>query len=84
MQFEIDYDHDGKPVYVRMFDGVAHIGRPFEPKTDGWMLDQLDPREFPIIRAGRQMESLLNEVNALRRENWKLKQTNKEWQSARL
>jgi len=79
MRFELSYDNEGKPVHVSTFDGFAHISRPFDPDTDGWMEDQLDPREFPAIRAGRDMEALVNEVNQLRRENFRLKQSDKQW-----
>lgn len=82
LRFEISYDNDGKPVHVSTFDGFAHISRPFDPETDGWMEDQLDPRDFPAIRAGRDMEALVAEVNYLRRENFRLRQSEKMWMNA--
>lgn len=81
MKFDVQYD-DGKPVYVCTDDGFIQTGRAFNEKTDGWMLEQLDPRDFPAIRAGRDMENLVHEVNALRREVFSLKQSNKDWMGA--
>ncbi len=74
MQFEItSRDENDKPLYVNTFDGYAHIHRPFDEEQDGWMEDQLDPRDFEAVRIGRQMEALILEVNNLRRENFRLK-----------
>ena len=81
MQFEVSYDN-GKPTYVCTDDGFCQTGRAFDHETDGWMLDQLDPRKFPAIRAGRDMEELVHEVNDLRRENFHLKQQVKQWMGA--
>ena len=81
MKFDISYDKNGKPDYVNTFDGFAHIGRAFNPDQDGWMLDQLNVRDFPLIGMARDMEDLIYEVNALRRENFQLKQQLKMWSS---
>ena len=74
MQFEItSRDEKGNPTQVATDDGFMQTSRPFVAEEDGWMEDQIDPRRFPIINAGRQMESLVHEVNTLRRENFDLR-----------
>ena len=74
MKFEFTgYDKEGIPTHVNTDDGFMRTGRKFVIKEDGWMLDQLDFRDFPMIEAGRQMEDLVIEVNSLRRENFNLK-----------
>lgn len=82
MRFEIQYDNDGKPVRVNTDDGFAEISRSFDPETDGWMEDQLDYRDFPAIHTGRQMKALVDEVNELRRENFRLKKNSDMWMGA--
>lgn len=77
MKFEIDYDSAGKPDYVRTDDGFTMTGQPFDEEQHGWMLDQLDPHDFPAIQIGRQMAALVAEVNALRRELWHERKINK-------
>lgn len=79
MHFEITYDDHGKPVHVCTDDGFMQTSRPFDPEEDGWMLDQLDESMFPAIKAGRQMAALVAEVNALRRENYRLKKSADSW-----
>lgn len=74
MEFKISYDENGKPYHVSTDDGFVQCSRPFNSETDGWMETQLDYRDFPIIQAGRQMEMLVAEVNALRRELFSYKQ----------
>lgn len=82
LQFEIHYDENDKPVSVNTFDGFAHISRPFNPEEDGWMEYQLNKKDFPAIRAGRQIEALVDEVNYLRRENFRLKKSEEMWMGA--
>lgn len=77
MSFDIDYDENNKPVYVRTDDGFMQTGRKFADEKDGWMLDQLNVNDFLAVKIGRQMELLINEVNALRRENFSFKQAEK-------
>jgi len=73
MEFELSgLGKDGKPTRVRTNDGFMQTARKFDEETDGWMLDQLDPNDFEIIRMGRQTQALVNEVNRLRRENFQL------------
>ena len=73
MGFDIDYDEDGRPVYVRTDDGFAQTGVPYKEEEHGWMLRQIDPKTLHVIRAGREAEALVYEVNDLRRENWELR-----------
>lgn len=68
MKFNISYDENGKPVYVTKDTGFCISSGPFRPEEDGWMLDQLDPMDFPAIQTGRDMEYLVAEVNSLRRK----------------
>jgi hypothetical protein len=46
------------------------------------METQLDPRDFLAVEIGRQTEALIHEVNALRRENFQMKQSEKRWMGA--
>ena len=78
MKFEIDY-FDGKPSYVRTDNGFCQTGGAYDEQEHGWMLDQLDPRDFPEIQTGRRVAALVNEINELRRENWELKRNEKQW-----
>jgi hypothetical protein len=68
MKFQISYDENGEPYYVFTDNGFMQTSRAFDPKEDGWMLNQLDPRDFPAIQTGRDMEFLVAEVNSLRRK----------------
>lgn len=70
MKFDITYDDHGKPVHVCTDDGFMQSSRPFNPDEDGWMLDQLDPRDFPEIATGHRVAALVAEVNELRRQLW--------------
>ena len=73
MSFEVTgYDKDGNPSHVVTDDGYMQCGRPFDKDKDGWMLNQLNPLDFDAIQTGRQMESLVDEINHLRRENYRL------------
>lgn len=68
MYFEITArDKDGNPTHVCTNDGYCQISRAYNPEEDGWMVDQLDARDFEEVRAGRIIESLIAEINALRR-----------------
>jgi hypothetical protein len=73
MGFEIFKDENGNPNSVHTWDGFMETSRPFDKERDGWMLDQLDPNDFPAIQIGRDMEYLVNEVNILRRQLFILK-----------
>jgi hypothetical protein len=73
MDFQIDYDKNGNPDRVHEDTGFCLSSRAFNPDTDGWMLDQLDPENFPEISTGRRVLHLVQEVNSLRREVWRLK-----------
>ena len=80
MYFELTRDEDGKPTHVLTNDGFVTASRPFVPEEDGWMEDQLDPLDFSLIAFGRQMESLVREVNLLRREVFILKRRIRIWE----
>ncbi len=83
MHFELsDYDDTGKPTRVNTDDGFIQCSRRFIKEEDGWMLDQLNANDFPIVRAGRQVEAMINEINALRKEVFHLKQSEKQWMVA--
>ena len=66
-------NQEGKPVHVYEENSFMSISRPFNEDTDGWMLDQLDYNDFPMIRHGQDMEYLVSLVNKLKRENFILK-----------
>lgn len=83
MSFDIQYDENG-PMRVNTDDGFAQVSRSFDNSQDGWMLQQLDPADFPAIRTGRDMEWLVSQVNKLRRENFELKQELELWKSVGL
>jgi hypothetical protein len=68
MSFEILYNEAGEPVHVNQDNGFMSTSGPFRHEEHGWMLDQLDPADFPAIRTGRDMEYLVAEVNRLRRQ----------------
>jgi len=69
----IAVDDEGNPTRVHTNDGFIQTAREFIPDKDGWMLDQLDPIDFPAILQGRDMAYLVDEVNRLRRELFHLK-----------
>ena len=81
MTFELYNFEDGKPTRVNTDDGFVKCSRAFDEETDGWMLEQLDPRDFPLIMAGRQMENMVYEINRLRRENFELRKSEQRWLS---
>ena len=65
------YEEDGiTPAYV--FDGFCH--RPYNPKTDGWVLTQLHVHEFPVVQIARNVLDLYDECNRLNRLAWELEQ----------
>lgn len=70
---KVEYDSNGVPTRVHIADGFMETVRPFNEKEDGWMLEMLNPRDFPAIQIGRDTEMLIHEVNSLRRENFHLK-----------
>jgi len=73
MNFKIvAVDDEGSPTRICTDDGFMQTSRKFIPDEDGWMLNQLDPKDFPIIEQGRLVESLVYEVNALRRKVFSL------------
>lgn len=73
MRFELSYDSEGKPNYVTIYHSGMIESRNFDPARDGWMLDQLNPKDFPAITIGRDTEDLVAMVNLLSKENWELK-----------
>lgn len=75
-------DKHGKPVRVSTDDGFAECSRPYDHERDGWIDKQLLHDDFEAIRTGRQMEQLVNMVNRLMRENFKLEQELKLWKKA--
>ena len=83
MEFKITCrDEDGTPTHVHTNDGFVQTSRKFEPEEDGWMETQPYPRNFIAVKIGRQTEALIAEVNALRRENFRLEASEKRWMSA--
>jgi hypothetical protein len=56
--------------------------RALDPERDGWMENQLDPRDFPAIQTGRDMEYLVAEVNSLRRKLFHAKQMETSYRNA--
>lgn len=58
-----------KPFYID--DGF--VQRPYREDLDGWMEDQLDEREVPSLQMAKDILALYDEVNELRRENWRLR-----------
>lgn len=67
------YDNNGLPTMVGIDNGFMKTSRPFDIEEDGWMLDQLNPRDFIAVKIGRDTERLVNEVNDLRRELFETK-----------
>lgn len=84
MRFEVDYDADGKPDYVRTDDGFCQTGRPFNPDTDGWMLEQVKPGRYLSVQMAREILDMADEINALRRELWLAKRGERMWRDASL
>jgi len=78
----IGRDRHGNPTRVHIDDGYMEICRDFDPDKDGWIEQQLDVNDFPIISMGRQMEALIYEVNTLRRENFQLKKNEERYLKA--
>lgn len=75
----ISRDDKGNPTKVHTDDGYMETCRNYDPETDGWIDDQLHPDDFSIIQMGRQMEALVNEINALRRENFRLRKNEEKY-----
>lgn len=73
------YNEDGTPSRVHIHSGFMETSRPYNQEKDGWIETQLNPYDFEVVRVGRETESLLHEINALRRENFELKQIEKEY-----
>jgi len=82
MQYSITKNQEGKPVHVYEENSFMSISRPFDEEKDGWMLDQLDYNDFPMIRHGQDMEYLVSLVNKLKRENFHLKKQVEDWRKA--
>ncbi len=82
MNFEITYDEKDNPTYVQTWDGYCSVSREFEPEKDGWMLDQISVKDFPIIQQGRHIESLVHLVNELKRENFYLRNQVEQWRKS--
>lgn len=56
------------PAYI--FDGFCE--RPYREDFDGWMMEQKE--ESRVVRLAREIIDQHEEINELRRENWKLRQ----------
>jgi len=82
MRFEVTYDDAGEPSGVHTDNGYIMEFRKFRPEQDGWMLDQLNPRDFTAIRIGDDTARLVAEVNALRRKNFQLEGEVEQWRKA--
>lgn len=82
MSFDLQYDHTGKPFRVNTDNGFAQVSRPYEPDSDGWMENQLDPNEFEAVRIGDQTLALIHKVNALMKKNFELERDLKMWKKA--
>jgi hypothetical protein len=60
-----------------IFDGFMH--RPFNPDTDGWRNELLVREDVPSVQIARDVIMLFNEVNALRKEVWRLRKIEKRY-----
>lgn len=74
--------NDGTPLSVESDDGFAMTHRPYVADEDGWIEDQLDPGQFVAIQIGNDTSWLVQRVNSLQRENFRLKQELKMWKKA--
>ena len=84
MRFDITgRDENGRPTHVCTDDGFMQTSRPYDDDSDGWMESQLDRRDFIAIEMGRMTEALVNEVNRLRRDNFRLQKQLDMWTKAR-
>lgn len=77
-----DRDSAGNPRRVFTDNGFIQSSRPYDPREDGWIDDQLDPEDFEAIRTGQQMSQLVHMVNSLKRKNFHLEQELKMWKKA--
>jgi len=75
-------DSQGNPIRVHEDNGFMETCHDFDPDKDGWIEQQLDVNDFPIISMGRQMQALIYEVNTLRRENFQLKKNEERYLKA--
>jgi hypothetical protein len=73
---------DGTPERIAFADGFAEWTEPYNADEHGWVDKMLDPDDFPAIRAGREMEMLVELVNQLQRENFRLKRSERKWMDA--
>jgi hypothetical protein len=64
----IAVDKDGNPTKLHFETSFASYTKEYVEEDDGWINNQLDPRDFPAIRTGQDMLYLVNEVNRLRKE----------------
>ena len=74
MPYELSYDGQGNPVYVIEDNGFMIKSGPYDEKEHGWMKDQLNYYDFPMIQFCQDMEYLVALVNKLKKENFFLKQ----------
>lgn len=56
---------------ISVFDGFMH--RPFDPDRDGWRMEMVDAEDFPAIRLAEQILDMRDEINELRKANWRLR-----------
>jgi hypothetical protein len=82
MSYQLSYDEKGNPVHVTEDKGFLITSGPYREEEHGWMKDQLNYSEFPMIRHGQDMEYLVSLVNMLKKENFFLKQEKERWRKA--
>jgi hypothetical protein len=61
----------------QIFDEFMH--RPFNPDIDGWRNELLIREDVPSVQIARDVIMLFNEVNALRKEVWRLRKIEKRY-----
>ena len=55
-----------------IFDGFCH--RPFNERSDGWMNEMPEVRNYPAVEQAQSVLDMWAEMRALRKENWELRQ----------
>lgn len=74
MNYEVVYNDDGTPIYVRTDNGFCETGGPYNEREHGWMLTQKPYREPQTPRELLDgYDELFSEVNRLRAELWETK-----------
>jgi len=69
----LNYDKEGIPIRVQTYDGYCETVRDFNIEEDGWMLNQIDIMDYEAVKQAQGIQSLVSEINYLRRENFNLK-----------